>query len=72
MAIDVTCDCGKGDRVSDGKAGKRFNVLGAWNAVTRELLSVINTTVFNTATMCERLHKIATRGLSEHVPTHAE
>ncbi len=24
MAIEVTCECGKGYRVSDGKAGKRF------------------------------------------------
>ena len=38
---------------------QRFNVLGAWNAVTRELVSVTNTTVVNTATMCELLRKIA-------------
>lgn len=43
---------------------QRFNVLGAWNAVTRELVSVTNTTVVNTATMCELLHKIATLGLT--------
>jgi transposase len=43
---------------------QRFNVLGAWNAVTRELVSVTNTTVVNTATMCELLHKIAALGLT--------
>ncbi len=42
---------------------QRFNVLGAWNAVTRELISVTNTTVVNTETMCELLRKIAAVGL---------
>ena len=42
----------------------RFNVLGAWNAVTRELIAVTNTTVVNTATMCELLRKIAAQELS--------
>ena len=37
----------------------RFNVPGAWNAVTRELVSATNTTVVSTTTMCELLHKIA-------------
>lgn len=44
-------------RAASGR--QRFNVLGAWNAVTRELVSVTNTTVVNTATMCELLQKIA-------------
>ena len=35
------------------------SVLGAWNAVTRELASVTNTTVVNTTTMCELLRKIS-------------
>ncbi len=43
---------------------QRFNVLGAWNALTRELISVTNTTVVNTETMCELLHKIAAAGLT--------
>ena len=43
---------------------QRFNGLGAWNAVTRQLVSVTNTTVVNTATMCELLHKIAELGLT--------
>jgi transposase len=43
---------------------QRFNVLGAWNAVTRELVVVTNTTVVNTDTMCELLRKIAALGLT--------
>ena len=43
---------------------QRFHVLGAWNALTRELISVTNTTVVNTETMCELLHKIAAAGLT--------
>ena len=49
-------------RAASGR--QRFNVLGAWNAVTRQLLAVTNTTVVNTATMCELLHQIASRGLT--------
>jgi len=44
-------------RAASGR--QRFNVLGAWNAVTRQLLAVTNTTVVNTDTMCELLRKIA-------------
>jgi transposase len=44
-------------RAASGR--QRFNVLGAWNAVTRQLITVTNTTVVNTATMCELLGKIA-------------
>ena len=49
-------------RAASGR--QRFNVLGAWNAVTRELIAVTNTTVVNTETMCELLRKIAALGLS--------
>jgi transposase len=49
-------------RAASGR--QRFNVLGAWNAVTRDLIAVTNTTVVNTATMCELLRKIAASGLS--------
>ena len=49
-------------RAASGR--QRFNVLGAWNAVTRELIAVTNTTVVNTTTMCELLRKIAAQGLS--------
>jgi len=43
-------------RAASGR--QRFNVLGAWNAVTRELITVTNTTVVHTETMCELLRKI--------------
>jgi transposase len=49
-------------RAASGR--QRFNVLGAWNAVTRELIAVTNTTVVNTETMCELLRKIAGLGLT--------
>ena len=49
-------------RAASGR--QRFNVLGAWNAVTRELVAVTNTTVVNTETMCELLQKIANQGLT--------
>ena len=49
-------------RAASGR--QRFNVLGAWNAVTRQLLAVTNTTVVNTDTMCELLGKIAAEKLT--------
>ena len=49
-------------RAASGR--QRFNVLGAWNAVTRELIAVTNTTVVNTETMCELLRKVAASGLT--------
>lgn len=48
-------------RAASGR--QRFNVLGAWNAVTRQLLSVTNTTVVNTDTMCELLRVLAAENL---------
>jgi transposase len=48
-------------RAASGR--QRFNVLGAWNAVTRELITITNTTVVNTDTMCELLRTVASRGL---------
>lgn len=48
-------------RAASGR--QRFNVLGAWNAVTCELTYVANTTVVNTETMCELLRKIAAQQL---------
>jgi transposase len=50
--------------VRAARGRQRFNVLGAWNAITRELITVTNTTVVNTATMCELLRKIAAVGLT--------
>ena len=49
-------------RAASGR--QRFNVLGAWNAVTRELIAVTNTTVVNTETMCELLREVAARKLT--------
>lgn len=47
-------------RAASGR--QRFNVLGAWDAVTRTLVAVTNTTVVNTDTMCELLRAVAARG----------
>ena len=49
-------------RAASGR--QRFNVLGAWNAVTRQLIAVTNTTVVNTDTMCDLLRKIAAEQLT--------
>lgn len=43
---------------------KRFNVLGALNAVTHELITVTNETYINAESVCELLRKIAALGLS--------
>ena len=48
-------------RASSGR--QRFNILGAWNAVTHELVSVCNTTVVNQQTFQELLSKIAALNL---------
>jgi transposase len=48
-------------RAASGR--QRFNVLGALDAVTRDLVAVTNTGVVNTETMCELLRKIAGQGL---------
>ncbi|MBY0459214.1 MAG: transposase [Gemmataceae bacterium] len=49
-------------RAASGR--QRFNVLGAWNAVSHAFVSVTNTTVVNTDTMCELLRKIGALGLA--------
>ena len=49
-------------RAASGR--QRFNVLGAWNAVTCQLIAVTNTTVVNTETISELLRKIAALGLT--------
>ena len=50
-------DAADATRAASGR--QRFNVLGAWDAVTRRLLSVTDTTVVNTDTMCQLLRAIA-------------
>jgi transposase len=46
---------------------QRYNVLGAWNAVTNSLVAVTNTTVVNSETACELLRKIAARSMGRPV-----
>jgi transposase len=48
-------------RAASGR--QRFNVLGAWDAVARTLITVTNTTVVNTDTMCDLVRAVAARGL---------
>lgn len=43
---------------------QRFNILGAFNAVTHALVTVTNTTVVNAETMCALLREIAAQGLA--------
>jgi transposase len=43
---------------------QRFNVLGALNAVTHELIMVTNNTYINSNSVCDLLHHIAARGLT--------
>lgn len=38
---------------------QRFNVLGALNAITHELIMVTNTTAINAASVCELLRRLA-------------
>lgn len=49
-------------RAASGR--QRFNVLGAWDAVTRQLTMVTNTTVVNAETMCELSRAVAAKGLA--------
>lgn len=49
--------------VKSGAGRQRFNVLGALNAVTHELITVTNDTYINAQSVCELLHKIAALGL---------
>jgi len=47
-----------------GASGRqRYSVLGAWNAVTNELVSITTAGTVSSATMCDLLHKIAALGL---------
>lgn len=52
-------------RAASGR--QRYNVLGAINAVTHELVRVTNDTYITAATVCELLHKIAALGLTTPV-----
>ena len=43
---------------------QRYNVLGAFNAISQELIRVTNTSYITAATVCQLLHKIASLGLT--------
>ena len=43
---------------------KRFNVLGALNAINHEVITVTNDTYINAESVCQLLHKLAALGLS--------
>jgi transposase len=49
--------------LKSGSGRQRFNVLGALNAVTHELITVTNDTYINAQSVCELLHKLAALGL---------
>jgi transposase len=49
--------------VKSGSGRQRFNVLGALNAVTHELVTVTNEAYINAQSVCELLQKIAGLGL---------
>lgn len=49
-------------RAASGR--QRYNVLGALNAVTHELVTEINTTYINALSVCALLRKLAGRGVS--------
>ena len=59
----AACGCSGGVRPARRRGGSGSMSWGAWNAVTRELVAVTNTTVVNTETMCELLREVAARGL---------
>ncbi len=50
--------------VKSSAGRQRFNVLGALNAVTHELITVTNDSYINAECVCELLHKIAALGLT--------
>lgn len=49
--------------IRGGSGRQRYNVLGAWNAVTQELVSITNATVISAEAVCALLRKIADLGL---------
>ena len=52
-------------RAASGR--QRYNVLGAINAVTHQLVCVTNETYVTATTVCESLHKIAGLGLGKPI-----
>jgi transposase len=49
--------------IRGGSGRKRYSVLGAWNAVRHELVSITTDTTVSAETMCALLRKIAALGL---------
>jgi transposase len=49
--------------IRGGSGRKRYSVLGAWNAVTNELVSITTDATVTAETMCALLRKIAALGL---------
>jgi transposase len=49
--------------IRGGSGRKRYSVLGAWNAVTHELVRITTNATVNAETMCGLLQKIAALGL---------
>jgi transposase len=49
--------------IRGGSGRKRYRVLGAWNAVTQELVSITTDATVSAETMCALLRKIAVLGL---------
>lgn len=49
--------------IRGGSGRKRYSVLGAWNAVTNELVSITTNATVSSETMCALLRKIAALGL---------
>jgi transposase len=50
--------------IKSSSGRQRFNVLGALNAITHELVMVTNETYINSQSVCELLYKLAALGLS--------
>jgi transposase len=50
--------------VKSGAGRQRFNVLGALNTVSHELITVTTETDINAQSVCELLHKLAALGLN--------
>ena len=47
--------------------GKRFNVLGAVNAVTKEIITITNETYINSESLCQLWFKLANLGLNKPI-----
>ena len=47
--------------------GKRFNVLGAVNAVTKEIITITNETYINSESLCQFLFQLANLGLNKPI-----